>query len=566
MPHRGSERLRSEWNRRRYLQWLGLGGAAGLAGCVGGDGGTTATPAADDETEPGDEAPEEEQTPKPSPEPGTDRYGGHLIDAGRSAPQTLNPHKGAGLGDIIVSDFMYSRLTQVDHEVNLQPDLAVEWTANDAVDEWTFVLREGAKFVTGQEVLAQDVKATVDILRSDRVPGGGRSLYSTENVEVEDDYRIRFDLAEPDTQLPFKFAEINNKLMIVPEELKGEYDRLTDEDVGSGSLVLEDFQKGSFYRFTAFDDYYEKEWLVENPVPYVDELTYKIVTDPISQINQLAEREVDVLHIPKAKVKSRAGQLDYVKFKQKPTARFANVVLNTKLEWFKDNRVRQAIKYAIDHEALATAMAEAATAAFHHPIAPIHPHFDDGIDDPFGPGAKVEKAKQLLEEAGYPDGIELPPLWIKNTNIEEASVFQNQMRKVGLTFELKNQPYDTWITETWFSDDRWYFSGWSARVSELTVINLAWVTGGKWNTGFWEHEEFTSLIEQAMSTTDDAKLQNLLTQAQQIAHLEGPWLVIGFVKAPWVHNDYVRNAEPTGARAFDWLSEFAWLTEDAPAR
>lgn len=547
--------------RRYFLKLVGSGAPAVLAGCLGGDGGED-SPAGEATTAGGGDG----ETGTATSDDGIP-YGGHLIDIGESAPQNLSPHRGAaGLGDIVVRDMMYSSLTQVDQDAELVGDLATEWTTNDALDSWTFVLNEDAKFVTGEDVLAQDVKATVDILRSERVPGGERSLYATESVEVEDDHRIRFDLSEPDSQLPVKFAEINNLLKIVPEQLKEDYDRIEGKDFGSGPLVLEDWETGVVYEFSAYDDYHHKDWLVQNPVPYIDKLTYRKVEDQVAQTNLLKDKSADVLHQPKGQVASRISNIDHAVLNKKATAGFTPVVLNNNIEPLADNRVRQAIKYAIDHEELAEAMAEEAVAAYHSPVSPLHPHFDPDIEDPFGPGSKPEKAQELLAEAGYEGGLELPTLYILNTTTSEAAVFQQQLGDVGIEFDLQTQPYDVWISETWFAEDKWYFSSWSARMSELTVLNLSWRSDGKWNTGYWQDEEMTELIQQANATVDDAELQDIMTNVQRKAHLDGPWLVIGFIERYWAHADYVKNVEPTGARSFDYVSEFAWMTEDAPDR
>ena len=120
--------------------------------------------------------------------------GGHLRVTGTSAPTSLNPFKGTGKGDYVFQEWMYDRLTDYNRDWEVVPNLAKNWETNDNADRWTFDLVEGATFNNlDQEVLAEDVKATVELMLSEKTSGADAALgpIDEENpVVVEDDYRV----------------------------------------------------------------------------------------------------------------------------------------------------------------------------------------------------------------------------------------------------------------------------------------------------------------------------------------------------------------------------------------
>ena len=161
-------------NRRSFLASLGLGGAVVLAGCGsdggdgGGDGSTpTPTDASGDGSSPTSTATEassdadEEGTPTPTEaNPENARFGGHLITSVSRKPNTLNPVQHVNGAEYQVTGWLYSNLTRVNTDLEVEPDLATDWEANDDASEWTFELRDDATFHhNGEQVTAPDVKA-----------------------------------------------------------------------------------------------------------------------------------------------------------------------------------------------------------------------------------------------------------------------------------------------------------------------------------------------------------------------------------------------------------------------
>lgn len=556
--------LRYESDRRTYLKLIGLGGITGLAGCAGEDGSEADDQAADDtdDTDDSDNMDDTEETPT-----GPAMQGGHLRNAYPEGPQNISPYEGITTTDYALKETMYSRLTQINFDLEVVPDVATEWEANEDATEWTFMLREGVTFPNGDELLAEDVYATVQALRND-VPQGERDLYDIENTEIEDDYRIRFDLSAADAQLPKRLTETGTTFNIGPARvLEDDYSRFENEDFGTGPMQLVEWEPGDFWRFEANEEYF-KEDSEGNQLPYIDELTVIGIGDPIPRVSALEDERADVLQSLPTRMLPRVDDMEGANSANATSARLINVVLNTDIEPFQDNRVRQAIKYATDFRDMLVAIDERGSVGNQAPVAPMHEFYADDLEDPFGMEANPDQARALLEDAGYGDGIELPDLiYDKEATPEkepQAQIFQQNMAEIGIDFELELVTSDTWLSEYWNADDVWYISNWATRIEDTTTMRLGMHSESSWNSARWENEDFDRALEDALAAPSIDERRELLREAQQIAHLEGAWVITTFLDLFGAYNDYLQNYRFFPSLGRDYLTEHVWLGEDAP--
>ncbi|MDG5776771.1 ABC transporter substrate-binding protein [Haloarculaceae archaeon H-GB1-1] len=539
-----------------------------LAGCASGnDGGGETTESGSGDTESGDDTGS-----------GTNKMGGHLRVGSSNAPQQLHPMKGITASDYAVRETMYSRLANVDENLELVPELAKEWETNDAVDQYTFILNEGAKFATiDQEVLAEDVKATVELMQSeDRVSSAARDVGPVESVEIEDDYRIRFDLEHSDIVYPRRMAETGSTFNILPKNVIEDeemYSNLSDTDYGSGPMTLTEFSEGSEYVFEAHDGYFKTD-SDGNQLPYVDKMTWKVNTDAVSRVNAAVDGRTDALQFLGKTNYSRIKNTDGMTAISKPSPSFQLIVLNENMTHngekpFSKLKVRKAFKHAMDREEIKSAANDATVIAHHDPVSPVHPtyaDFDPGLE--FGTTAQPDEAKRLLEEAGYPDGLDLPELiYSPNDPLTPPmiQVFQEQMNKVGINFEIQQVTEDTWLSDYWNGDSDWYWSEWSSRIEETTVHRLAVRSDGPWNSGRYANDDFDEAYDTYSRATGQETFDEAFKRAQKIFHKTGAWLVLGHTKEYTGHHNYVKNIgfPASESRSYHWDD---YLTSDAPEK
>jgi len=504
--------------------------------------------------------------------------GGHLRTTGISSPQSLSPFSGTGQGDYVFFELMYDRLTAYNPDYEVEPELATEWESNDANDEWTFTLTENATFSTiDQNVIGEDVKATIDVMQSeDRASGTAVDLgpiASEDPVTVEDDYRVTISLTESDPFYPKRLGETGSYFNIVPKTvIDDRFDELTSTDFGSGPFELTSFESDNEYVFEAHD-YYKTE--LEEDVPFLDKLTAKISPDPVSQANSLTGERVDTINTLDPSLRSRIKNAGSASVKQFTTSAFLSVVLTTNLELdngdkpFSNLKVRQAMKHALDREAIAAATDDTMTPGHHDPVAPVHPDyadFDEGLE--FGTTAQTDEAETLLEEAGYGDGLDLPELIYeeefqarRGTCVE---LFQQQMSEVGIEFDISLVTPDTWLSEYWNQDGKWYASGYAARMEQTTVANLALGPNAKWDSGRWDNEDYHNAFNEFISAEPDTDtFKTNFEEAQKISHKNNAWVIFGFLDQQAAANDYVSRFNVGPAVNKEYYSDAA-LSASAP--
>jgi peptide/nickel transport system substrate-binding protein len=550
-------------NRRQYLKWAGVGGIAALAGCAGGtDDDSDGTP---EETDSGGTETEEEV-----------RMGGHLRIGFSLLPQSLHPMEGTNTGDIVLRTAAYSRLARVDRNLEPIPDLATEWGSNDANDEWTFTLREDAMFSNtgGLNVLAEDIKATVEMVMENPDSAAANNLGAYDSIEIEDDYRFTINLKESDLKYPKKITEADSRFVILPKNIiEDRREEIGETDFGTGPFVVDEYNEGSSLTLTKNDDYYLSDEDGNN-LPYVDQVTWKLISDPTAQLNALLDERIDTLQLTPTSQMEQLRQTDSVDTIERSSTSFISFVLNETVETdsgempFADPKVRKAMKHATDLEQMVAAADEKLGIMQHGPTTPAHqfyPDFDPGLE--FGTTAQPEEAQRLLEEAGYDDGLELPTMYYsagEAPSREPTSiVFKEQMAAVGIEFEIQRLSDDVWLSDYWNQDGVWYSSGWAGRLLDSTVHDLALHSDAPWNSARWTNEDYDAAYKRMKGAQSFEEYADALADAQRIHHLDGGWIIPGAEIIMSAANSYIRNVKPFPTEIIDYHYN-DWLTEDAP--
>ena len=537
-------------DRRQLLKMSGALGAfaftSGLAGCVGGDG------EEDDDGEEGREIPDDGDVPR----------GGHFEVGGDQDIASMVPYTGF-TADYIVTEAMYDRLTTVDEDFNVQPNLAEDWARNDEATVWTFELTEDATFANldDEQVTADDVVASYEHLASDDVtPRETESIDGIEDVTAVDEQTVEISLASPDLQFPLGLCNPGGVFFIMPKTvLDDDPSRLEDTDYGTGPFTLVEWEQQNFIRFEAKDSYH-REGADGEPLPYVDEYTWDIIPDGIQRANSMADGAIDAVHrVPKG-LTERFESSDVVP--ERITGEQLPIILDTEIEPFDDVRVRQAIKHALDRSEFDAALEIETSFGLHSGITPIHDHYNDdlSIDEPFGITAQPDEARDLLSEAGYEDGFDVQTFYYDDGYAQKetiAQLFQQQMAEVGIEFDIQRLTQEEWLADYWNQDGEWYVSNYSTRTTDITVPALALQSEGAWNEANWSNDEYDEAYQAAANATDEETLSENLRRMQEINHEEGAWL--GTIHPHWNggHKDYVLGYDLYPTMSIDFLSECA---------
>ncbi len=357
---------------------------------------------------------------------------------------------------------------------NLVPRLATSWEANDDATSWTFTLREGVQFHDGTPFNAEAVKFTFDRVNIEDHPyafrdegknfvpwgwvfGGPGGIL--DNVEAVDEYTVRFNMSQPTPFLPTLLAAIYMQIdsPAAVMEAGADYGTPSVGSVGTGPFVFEEWREGELVRMSRNDNYWGDNALVE-------EVVVRGIAEPTSRLAELQAGSIDIA------VLLSSDDLVTVQNDGNLKTAIPDAELNVGYlamhqanEPFDDPLIRRAVSHAIDREAIVEAFYEGlgSVAADHMP-----PSFF-GSDGPWPYDYDPERARELLAEAGYPDGFDTE-LWYMPVSRPYfpapqpiAEAMATYLADVGINAELQTEDWSTYLSDYNTGKFPMYMLGWN---------------------------------------------------------------------------------------------------------
>ncbi|MGO6949241.1 ABC transporter substrate-binding protein [Rhizobium johnstonii] len=376
----------------------------------------------------------------------TPKQGGDIVVTYKDDITTLDPAIGYDWVNWSMIKSLYSRLMDyAPGTPNPVPSLAESFTVSPDGLTYTFKLHKGVKFSNGREVVASDVKYSIERAVDPKTQGPGAGFFGAikgfedetggktttlSGIETPDDSTVIFNLSRPDATFLHVLA-INFASVVPKEAVEAAAGDFGKKPVGSGTFILKDWTIGQQLVFERNKDYFVKG------VPYIDSFKVEVGQEPLVALLRLQKGEVDIAGdgIPPAKfleIKNSAdGAQMIVDGEQLHTG---YITLNTKVKPFDNVKVRQALNMAINKERITRILNGRATPA-NQPLPPLMPGYDKSFT---GYAYDVAKAKALLAEAGYPDGFETV-LYSTNTDPQPriAQAIQQDLAAVGVKAEVR---------------------------------------------------------------------------------------------------------------------------------
>ena len=425
---------------------------------------------------------------------------------------TLDPAFAGDNVDIWVDSLIFEGLGKTSEDgKSLEPCLAEKWDVSEDGKTYTFTLRDGAKFSDGSDVRASDVVYSLNRALKD---GSWSSLITCiKDVKAVDDKTVEIDLNNPSGSLMSCLASFI--CAIYPEKYYSatESDKLASAPLGTGPFLLQSWEQDQEMVLKKNPYYWDAGY------PLADEIDLTVVPDDNTRLMQLQAGQVDAIEGVSAQMRTQAQNTEGVKVIDFPTTHVEYVSFNYTNEKLNDKRVRQALNYATDREAINKAVFGGLGTLCPSVVWPTAPHFNPNLTSyDYNP----DKAKELLAEAGQSD-LNLN-LIISNgdaSSLMEATILKDQWSKVGvnldiqqmdssarrdarnnLTFEVLLNYFTSDITDT-------------AEEMELFCIKDnfdCWHLG--WNGP--DQEKAEKLVKEAGATTDEGVRKKNYYEAQEL--------------------------------------------------
>ena len=476
---------------------------------------------------------------------------GTLVYCSEGSPEGFQPQFfSTGTTFDAVSVPIFNRLVEFEiGTTNIVPALAESWTIAPDGKAYTFKLRKGVKwhananFKPTRDFNADDVVFSWSRMADEANPFHKMTAGQTyayfddmgmknivERVEKVDEFTVRYVLKRPEApflaDMAMDFASILSKEYFDAMMKKGTPNAADVYPIGTGPFEFVSYQKDATIRYKAFDQHFRGR-------PKIDNLIYSITRDATARYAKLKTGECQAMAFPKPADLEAMRKDPDLTILQKEGLNVGYIAFNVEKKPFDSKLVRQALNYATNKDAILKAVYQGNGQVAKNPIPPILWSYNDAVQDyPYD----AAKAKQLLAQAGYPNGFEVDLWYLPVTRPYNpdgkrmAELIQADWEKVGVKTKLVTYEWAEYRKRSKTGEQAVMMFGWSGDNGDpdnffVPLLGCEAVKGGG-NVARWCNRPFEELVIKAAQTPVQNERAKLYEQAQVIVHDEAPWIPI----------------------------------------
>jgi peptide/nickel transport system substrate-binding protein len=442
----------------------------------------------------------------------------------------VDPHFHSFPQNLSVAHHVFDALVEADASSRLHPKLALSWRALDD-RTWEFKLRTGVKFHDGSDFTAQDVAAS--IARVPKVPNSPGSLTpqvrAIASSEIKDPHTIVFKLSQPEPILPTLLTDI----YIIPAKLAG----ATTEEfnngkamIGTGAYKFVRWARGDRASLERNDAYWAGK-------PAWSKVDIRVLTNTASREAALLSGEVDFIQNPSTTSlkrlegnpklvmhKAASTRITYLQVHQGPEPK-ADIKAADGKNPFVDARVRKALSLAIQRQVIAERVMDGLSLPASQLVPPGQPGYSAAVAvDPYD----LNRAKQLLAEAGYPNGFEITLSTPNDRNVNGVKIAETiaaTFARIGVKTNVNAVPLNVYISE--WRKQAYGFVMHGAGPPPATILLLPQLAGtkdkgplGRSNEAHYSNAKLDDLLLRLGAELDPAKAEALIAEAVAIINAE----------------------------------------------
>ncbi len=450
-----------------------------------------------------------------------------LVVAQGTDAVTLDPHDATDSPSATITSHVYETLFELTPEGEIVPHLASGFELSDDGLTLTLNIREGVVFHDGTPLTAEIVKGSIDRFLDEELAFTFRFLLDpVSNVEVLDEYTVELTLVDRFAPL---FAHLTHSStgIVLPAAVEQHGEEFNANPVGTGPFSFVSWQRNEAIELARFDDYW-------GDVAQVDAVRFITVPENTTRMAMVESGEAHVaVRVPPQDIARLDANPD-VNVENVSSLRTIFIYFNTNLEPFNDPRVRQAVNYAVNNDDLRDFVLGGAVRVSDAPIAPgIFGYTPVGNYD-----QDLERARELLAEAGYADGFSTTlysPSGRYLQDIQTSEAIQGMLAEVGINVEIETLEWSAYLEKINApiedNDVPMGMLGWGTVTGDADYGLLAlfhtdqWVPAGS-NRAFYSNDEVDSLLDSARASADDDARLQMYEDAMTILWEDAPWLYL----------------------------------------
>ncbi|MDP9497750.1 MAG: ABC transporter substrate-binding protein [Actinomycetota bacterium] len=433
---------------------------------------------------------------------GGSQGGGTLTAALSGEPDQLDPHKTSAYQSFQVLENVYDTLVQpgAAPSLTMEPALAERWQTSPDGRTWTFTLRQGVRFHNGNPFAADDVVYSYRRIIDEKLSNAYR-FAAVKSVTAKDPQTVVLTLTRPAPNLLEQIGGF--KGMAILDKETGSSTDLRRAANGTGPFKLANYRAGNAIELVRNDTYWGGR-------TKLDGVTFRFVKDPTVALTDLQSGQVQWTdNLPPQQVASlqSGGGLT---LGRTPSTDYWYFAANQRRKPFDDVRVRQALAFAIDREAVVQAATFGAATVNQTAI----PRGDEYFVDHAPYRRDVARARELLAQAGRPDlRLQLMVTDEYPQTVQAAQVMVSQFKEAGITAEIRSLDFASWLDNQTKGDFDVLALGWLGNLDPDDFYYAQHHSKGTFNAQKYANPEVDRLLDAGRSELDPARRKGLYDQA-----------------------------------------------------
>ncbi|NLK71408.1 MAG: ABC transporter substrate-binding protein [Clostridiales bacterium] len=466
-------------------------------------------------------------------------------------PGDLNPFNSSLADCQRIKNNVYEPLIVVGYDMKISPVLAESYKQLDDL-HWEFKLRKGVKFHDGADFTAKDVLFTLQEAAKVKTSAKYVENIDIEKCEIVDDYTFKFTLKKNDA---FFLTGLSYVLMVDTDTFAADPDKFVNKPIGTGPYAFVDWQLGDKVTLKAFDGHWSGK------TPQIKTVVFRTITEPAQRTIELETGAVDFL--------TQVPQNDFTRLESDSRFEVLGQIGNqTEMVYFNNSKfsamsnkaLRHAVAYAINTPDIAKVafggFAEPSFSFYTKSFVNHNPKYDKGIFYP----QDIEKAKQLMAQAGQKEGLKLK-MFIseKPEQVATAEIIQNQLAKIGIQMEIVSLEAAVFNQTIEKPESGWDIAYGYNRAPSSHFIDMlnAYYNSSGLNRSHWKNDEFDQLILEGTVTTEAKRAGEIADRVIEIMSEELPSYPLVQLKDLYAWNKDLKGFKVYGQYSV-YVADLTW--------
>ena len=475
------------------------------------------------------------------------RAGGRMTIGSLTEPPALDPYHQAADARIRVTVLAYQGLFYESANGDAIPLLAESYSMSADGLTYTFKLRQGVKFHTGQSMTSADVKYSYDYLRDPKngSPGAG-DLSTIESIDAPDANTVIFKLSRKNGLLPITLTHRYGG--VIPKDYFSSPDartRLNEVSVGTGPFKLKQFRQNSVLVFEKFKEYWQPG------LPHLDEVTFAFMPNSAAMVVAAQNRRIDLGIFTRPQDAEQLSKVPGVKLVRTPSMNQKSIDLGLEHPMLGDVRVRQAIALAVDKEAVMKASISGYGQVLGTMVPGMQARWGLPVDQVANQKPDLDRARKLMADAGHANGFDIDLTTIIGYDWMDAAAvtIAEQLKRIGIRVNIKKVELGVWARNFQSKQMGFTFNDWPSS-PDPSLLFYRHFRAAPLGADFrnWKNEQASQLLDRGREESAYDVRRNIYLDFQKVLAETVPTIMMFSADLLGVERERVRNYQqhPTG--------------------